>query len=206
MTDRLPAAFLARILWQESRFRDDAVSPAGAEGVAQFMRPTAIERGLTDPRSPGPAITEAGRMLAKFTARFGNLGLAAAAYNAGAGRVARWLRAQIDLPAETRLYVRAVTGRAVEDWAARAVQGGVLSAEDRGTCLESMARIAHSAPAPPPAIPGWQLRLERTLAKVASLRSLGGTRALATDAPFEGAAVLCARIRSLGAHCVVDPP
>lgn len=114
--DRLPAAFLTRILWQESRFRRDALSPKGAQGVAQFMPPTARDYGLANPWEPGPAVTAAGRLLAELAARFGNLGLAAAAYNAGAGRVEKWLRAETGLAAETRGYVQIVTGRPIEDW------------------------------------------------------------------------------------------
>ncbi|HTV89769.1 MAG TPA: lytic transglycosylase domain-containing protein, partial [Stellaceae bacterium] len=117
--DRLSAAFLTRILWQESGFRSDALSPKGAEGVAQFMPPTALDRGLADPWDPGPAIVAAGRLLADLAARFGNIGLAAAAYNAGAARVEKWLQAESGLPAETRNYVRAVTGRQIEDWKTR---------------------------------------------------------------------------------------
>src|SRR5438445_4482414 len=114
--NRLPAAFLTRILWQESRFRTDVISPAGAEGVAQFMPQTAAERGLADPYDPGPAIAQAARLLAELGGRFGNLGLAAAAYNAGPARVAKFLHAQSDLPEETRLYVLAVTWRPDEEW------------------------------------------------------------------------------------------
>src|SRR5438105_11874034 len=114
--NRLPAAFLTRILWQESRFRTDVISPAGAQGVAQFMPQTAAERGLADPYDPGPAIAQAARLLAEFAARFGNLGLAAAAYNAGATRVSKWLDGRSGLPVETQLYVFAVTGHRVEDW------------------------------------------------------------------------------------------
>src|SRR5258708_29509530 len=116
--NRLPAAFLTRILWQESRFRTDVISPAGAQGVAQFMPQTAAERGLVDPYDPGPAIAQAARLLAALGARFGNLGLAAAAYHAGPAPVAKFLSAQSGLPEETRLYVLAVTRRPVEDLAA----------------------------------------------------------------------------------------
>src|ERR1700675_3909296 len=85
--NRLPASFLARILWQESRLRIKATSPAGAEGVAQFMPRTAAEHGLADPREPAPAIAAAARLLVNLKIQLGNLGLAAAAYNAGTGRV-----------------------------------------------------------------------------------------------------------------------
>src|SRR5438105_3294486 len=59
--NRLPAGFLARVLWQESRFRSEATSRAGAEGVAQFMPQTATERGLADPRDNAPAVAAAAR-------------------------------------------------------------------------------------------------------------------------------------------------
>ncbi len=161
--NRLPAGFLARILWQESRLRSEATSPAGAEGVAQFMPQTAAERGLADPRDPAPAIAEAARLLADLRVRFGNLGLAAAAYNAGTGRVIKWLRRQSDLPAETRLYVVAVTGRPVEEWGYPA-GARQLSGRDREPCLAAMADLAHSAPAGT-ASPNWLLRLDRNLAR-----------------------------------------
>jgi hypothetical protein len=54
--------------------------------------------------------------LADLRQRFGNLGIAAAAYNAGEGRVAQWLHGQGGLPAETRRYVRFVTGRNPDEW------------------------------------------------------------------------------------------
>ncbi|MBE7199491.1 MAG: transglycosylase SLT domain-containing protein, partial [Parafilimonas terrae] len=56
-------------------------------------------------------------LLRDHTARFGNLGLAAAAYNAGPGRVERWLAGASGMPQETRDYVQIITGRAVEEWA-----------------------------------------------------------------------------------------
>src|SRR6266849_3260249 len=68
--NRLPAGFLARILWQESRFRSETTSPAGAEGVAQFLPRTAAERGLIDPRDPAPAIVAAARLLADLKLQF----------------------------------------------------------------------------------------------------------------------------------------
>src|SRR5438046_1497489 len=67
--NRLPTAFLTRVLWQESGFRTDVTSPAGAAGVAQFMPETAAKRGLADPYDPGPAIIQAARLLDEFLAR-----------------------------------------------------------------------------------------------------------------------------------------
>jgi Transglycosylase SLT domain/SPOR domain len=114
--NRLPVAFLTRIIWRESSFRAGVVSPAGAQGIAQFMPETAQARGLADPFDPEQAIPKAARLLADLERRFGNLGLAAAAYNAGANRVSGWLQNGGALPAETHAYVRAVTGRAAEEW------------------------------------------------------------------------------------------
>ena len=112
----LPVPFLTRLIWRESSFRVSVVSPVGAQGVAQFMPGTAHERGLLDPFDPEQAIPHAAHLLADLKRRFGNLGLAAAAYNGGPARVTSWLAGSGGLPAETRAYVIAVTGRAVEDW------------------------------------------------------------------------------------------
>ncbi len=115
-TARLPVEFVTRIIWRESSFRPGVVSRAGAEGIAQFMPSTAQARGLADPFDPEQAIPKAVRYLADLRQRFGNIGVAAAAYNAGEARVSNWLRGQGGLPNETRAYVRFVTGRSPEEW------------------------------------------------------------------------------------------
>lgn len=107
----LPPAFLARLIWLESRFDLAAVSPKGALGVAQFMPATARLRGLDDPFDPHLAIPAAATYLAELRARFGNLGLAAAAYNSGEARVSGWLAGKRGLPGETLAYVHAITFR-----------------------------------------------------------------------------------------------
>jgi hypothetical protein len=112
----LPVEFVTRVIWRESSFRPGVVSRAGAEGIAQFMPSTAQARGLADPFDPEQAIPKAARFLADLRQRFGNLGIAAAAYNAGEGRVAQWLHGQGGLPAETRAYVRFVTRRDADEW------------------------------------------------------------------------------------------
>ena len=112
----LPVGFFARLIWTESRFRQRVVSHAGAQGVAQFMPATAAEYGLADPFDPVAALPASARFLRKLRDQFGNLGLAAAAYNAGGGRVQDWLARKKTLPAETQNYVRAVTGQAAESW------------------------------------------------------------------------------------------
>jgi hypothetical protein len=113
----LPIGFFTRLIWKESRFRHDAVSPKGAQGIAQFMPGTALERGLADPFDVTAAIPASARFLSDLKIRFGNLGLAAAAYNAGPNRVSDWLADQAVLPFETRDYVLSVTGAPAETWA-----------------------------------------------------------------------------------------
>lgn len=115
-TSNIPIAFFARLLWQESRFRFSEVSHAGAQGVAQFMPATAAEVGLDDPFDPYQALPASAKFLRKLHDQFGNLGLAAAAYNAGPGRIQKWLAGRGILPQETRNYVRTITGNAAEDW------------------------------------------------------------------------------------------
>ncbi|GEP05288.1 lytic transglycosylase domain-containing protein [Methylobacterium oxalidis] len=112
----LPVEFLMRLLRQESGLNHQAVSRAGAQGVAQFMPATASERGLADPFNPYEAIPKSAELLREHRIRFGNLGLAAAAYNAGAQRVRDWLAGRSSLPRETRAYVAQVTGRAADEW------------------------------------------------------------------------------------------
>ena len=81
------------------------------------MPGTAAERQLLEPFNPIEALPKSGEFLAELRAEFGNLGLAAAAYNAGPQRVRDFLAGVHDLPMETRNYVRSITGRSVEDWA-----------------------------------------------------------------------------------------
>jgi len=87
--------------------------------VSQFMPGTARMRGLTDPFEPSEAIAKSAGLLRDLNREFGNLGLAAAAYNAGPGRGRDWLGGRRALPGETQAYVRIVTGRSAEEWAAR---------------------------------------------------------------------------------------
>jgi len=115
--NELPVEFFARVIWQESRFNARAVSNKGAQGIAQFMPATADYRGLVDPFDPIEALANSARYLRDLKARFGNLGLAAAAYNAGPGRVSAWLSNHRPLPGETRNYVAIITGWTADEWA-----------------------------------------------------------------------------------------
>jgi soluble lytic murein transglycosylase-like protein len=83
------------------------------------MPGTARMRGLADPFQPREAIAKSAELLRDLNLEFGNLGLAAAAYNAGPGRVRDWLGGRRALPGETQAYVRIVTGRSAEEWAGR---------------------------------------------------------------------------------------
>jgi hypothetical protein len=112
----LPPMPFVRLIWKESRFNPRAVSPKGAQGIAQFMPGTAEERGLYDPFQPKLAIVHSASLLADLRREFGNFGLAAAAYNAGAERVRAWLAGSSRLPWETQDYVQFITGRAAEEW------------------------------------------------------------------------------------------
>jgi hypothetical protein len=151
--NELPVSFFANLIWQESNFRSSTVSPAGAQGIAQFMPQTAREFGLVNPFEPIEALFTAGKFLRQLAGRFGNLGLAAAAYNAGPKRVADWLGKRARLPGETRDYVKKITGRPADVWTsnafARAPEAAVMPA--RAPCyavaeeVEAQARAAQAA-------------------------------------------------------------
>jgi hypothetical protein len=149
----LPFEFFARLIWQESRFQPNAVGPMTrngqrAQGIAQFMPGTASERGLFDPFDPVSALPKAAEFLEELHRTFGNLGLAAAAYNAGPRRIRDWLDGHGGLPAETRNYVMRITGRSAEDWAAASRTGGGDKAPlPKGNCRELMA-LLHTEPSP----------------------------------------------------------
>lgn len=112
----LPVPFFANLIWQESRLRHNAVSPVGAQGIAQFMPRVAAAVGLMDPFDPRQALPASARLLHELRERFRNLGFAAAAYNAGVHRVSEWLLHGGKLPRETQTYVVRITGRSVDEW------------------------------------------------------------------------------------------
>jgi hypothetical protein len=82
------AALLAAQLYAESNFNPDAVSPAGARGIAQFTPATAIRYGLHDPFDPAQAIDAQAHLMHDLLRRFASVPLALAAYNAGPAPVA----------------------------------------------------------------------------------------------------------------------
>ena len=146
----LPLEFFARVIWQESRFQSDAVGPVTrsgqrAQGIAQFMPGTANERRLLDPFDPVQALPKSAEFLNELRNQFGNLGLAAAAYNAGPHRVQEWLAGSGYMPQETRNYVIAITGTSVDDWASAAKNGNkngkTLDRAPTSSCRELMALL-----------------------------------------------------------------
>ena len=105
----LSPSLIEALVWQESRWRANAVSHAGARGLAQLMPGTARDLGV-DPDDPFANLEGGARDLREQLDRFdGDLEKALAAYNAGPGRV---IRANgIPRIRETQLYVAAIMGR-----------------------------------------------------------------------------------------------
>ena len=184
----LPNPFFARLIWQESRFDPLAVSPKGAQGVAQFMPGTAADRGLADPFDTARALDESAIYLKQLRERFGNLGLAAAAYNAGPNRVARWLAGKAALPDETIAYVAIVTGHAAYEWRgpfSAEAKPPELAPEPGFSCLAFAGdagrrrapgvSVADEPGAPPPK--PWAVILSASFSKAAVLAEWQITRA-----------------------------
>ena len=105
----LSPALIEALVWQESRWRADAVSPAGARGLAQLMPGTARDLGV-NPDDPYANLEGGARYLRAQLDRFGgDLEKALAAYNAGPGRV--FDAGGIPRIRETQTYVASVMGR-----------------------------------------------------------------------------------------------
>jgi len=153
----LPLEFFARVIWQESRFRPDIVGPQTrtgqrAQGIAQFMPMTAAERLLHDPFDPVQALPKSAEFLRELRAQFGNLGLAAAAYNAGPQRVRDWLAGKRTLPSETQIYVRNVTGRSVQEWARPDQKSLTLTISTEMSCAQMQTAKLIAKPQSPSAV------------------------------------------------------
>ncbi len=108
----IPANLLARVLYQESRFRRDiiegrTVSSAGAIGIAQFMPSTARQYNV-NPYDPFDSIRGAGELLRDNFRALGSWDQAIAAYNWGVGNVTR--KGLDSAPRETRNYVAQILG------------------------------------------------------------------------------------------------
>ncbi|MEP5631818.1 MAG: lytic transglycosylase domain-containing protein [Tateyamaria sp.] len=149
----LNPGFFARLIWQESRFDPNALSPAGAQGIAQFMPGTAKLRDLKDSYNPAEALERSAHYLAELTRRYGNQGMAAVAYNGGEGRADGFLRGG-GLARETINYVRIVTGLNAEDWRDRPPKGHDFRLDKTKTFLPACLAMAQgrkvSPLGPPP--------------------------------------------------------
>jgi soluble lytic murein transglycosylase-like protein len=211
----LPYDFLYRLLVRESGLRADAVSPKGALGIAQFMPSTALERGLSDPFDPQAAVLKAAELLRDHRTRFGNLGLAAAAYNAGPRRVDRWLGGTAGMPLETRAYVRAITGREVESWSP-AVQISTAPGAGQWTALlgppgeraaqrsatpapvePNRARAASAIALPPRALAKWQASKKDVALTIRSAKTKIAERGVRSEQ------ALCDLMNERGQTCLV---
>ena len=180
----LPLDFFVRVIWQESRFNALAVSHKGAQGIAQFMPRTADWRGLSNPFDVSAALKASAAYLRDLRSRFGNLGLAAAAYNAGPQRVQDWLSARGGLPEETRHYVQIVTGHSAEEWSSRTTQEDRTLSE-RVPCSDVVKTISDrtaarlevgiekppSGSAVPQAKPGWAVQLVGSASQASAIAS-----------------------------------
>jgi hypothetical protein len=172
----LPLEFFARVIWQESRFQADAVGPmtrsgSRAQGIAQFMPGTASERGLLDPFNPVQALPKSAEFLAELRDQFGNLGLAAAAYNAGPRRVQEWLAGTGPMPYETRNYVSAITGSSIDNWAKAGKGGKMPESAPPTTCHDLVALLKH---APNPFITNLEEHVKLAVAKVWGVQLAAG--------------------------------
>lgn len=179
----LPIVFLTRLIWQESNFQPDVTSSAGAQGIAQFMPGTANDRGVANPYDPEEAIPKAAELLAELKQQFGNLGLAAAAYNAGPARVASWVAGASSLPEETRAYVSIITRHPVEDWtgdpAPATTAVGPLFPQT--TCLQEIAAVRIAEPlavASSPLTAPWGVQIAGSFSKAAALAAYTRARGL----------------------------
>lgn len=160
----LPPPYFARLIWQESRFNANAVSPAGAEGIAQFMPETGRLQGLVNAYNPAEALWRSAQYLGSLLDRFGNLGLAAAAYNGGENRLRRFVAGTGGLPGETLDYVQIITGQPVTDWLDPEAVAPDFALQDhkpfRDACIELAENSRVDSFTPPSAIiEPWGIQL-----------------------------------------------
>jgi len=172
--NNLPLPFFIRLLFRESRFDAASLSHAGAQGIAQFMPETAHDVGLANPFDPLQAIPAAAQLLRGFIDRFGNLGLAAAAYNAGPARIDRWLKQRTRLTAETRGYVKIVTGKPANVWKSGKAMHSDTKLPEKVPCKPVAAptavAMAASVPLPPEPAPALRLRTAKATLQLAARR------------------------------------
>jgi soluble lytic murein transglycosylase-like protein len=110
---------IQRVAWQESRYNPRDVSPAGAQGVMQFMPSTARDYSV-NPWSVESSVRGGAQYLGDLMRRYNNNeGLALAAYNWGESRVDNWLKNGANprlMPRETQNYVQSITAQPISAW------------------------------------------------------------------------------------------
>ena len=226
----LPVHYFARVIWQESRLRPDAVGPLTrsgerAQGIAQFMPATGAERVVLNPFDPVEALPKSAAFLRQLRAEFGNLGLAAAAYNAGPQRVRSWLAGRRALPAETLAYVRSVTGRSAEEWKRPGANDSNLTVAADTPCAEGANLTTGSAhpgqTEKSEPISAWVVQLVGDRSESGALASYDHQPVIARTTTGASAAAiwhrvrvaagsrvaaetLCSRLRAAGGSCLVQ--
>ena len=186
----IDAGFFARLIWQESRFDPYAVSPAGAQGIAQFMPHTARLRGLRDAFNPAEALEHSAEYLADMSRRYGNPGLAAVGYNGGERRAEGIIAGTGGLMPETVNYVAIITGLGWQDWLAEGVEAPDmrLSKETgfRPACYAlARGRKLSPMPKPEPRVKPWGVQLAHGVTKERA-RAQFGVKSRACRATLKG--------------------
>jgi hypothetical protein len=162
----LNEGFFARLIWQESRFDPNALSPANARGIAQFIPSTAVLRGLKDPYNPADALEHSAQYLAEMVGRYGNEGMAAIGYNGGEGRAEGFLAGK-GLATETINYVPIITGLTAEQWRDAPPKDHDFRLDPDKSFYTACSAMAQSrkltplkrTPPPPPAIKPWGVQV-----------------------------------------------
>jgi cell division septation protein DedD len=135
------------------------------------MPGTASERRLLDPFDPVQALPKSAEFLNELRDQFGNLGLAAAAYNAGPHRVQQWLAGTAAMPQETRNYVVAITGSTVDAWATAGKAGKMPDRAPTSSCRELMALLRR---APNPFVTQLEQHVKLSAAKLWGVQLAAG--------------------------------
>ncbi|QFS81805.1 membrane-bound lytic transglycosylase F [Roseivivax sp. THAF40] len=156
--------FFARLIWQESRFDPNALSPAKARGIAQFIDSTAARRGLSDSLNPALALEHSAQYLGELTRRFGNFGLAAVAYNGGERRAEGLIARTGGLARETVQYVQIITGLTAETWRDTAPEAHDFTLQEglafRPACHDlARNRRLTAYPPPEPVVAPWGVQV-----------------------------------------------
>jgi len=106
----LDPRFVHAVIWQESKYKPQALSHAGAQGLMQLMPATARRFGCKNANDPAANIEAGTKYLSWLLKRFdGNVALALAGYNAGEGAVDKYNG--VPPYNETQNYVRRITSR-----------------------------------------------------------------------------------------------